>query len=265
MTWRIDPILWCLPLLLADFSGLPSRADEAATLRVLSYNIHHGEGVDGRLDLPRIAAAIRSAKPDLVALQEVDSGTQRTGQVDQPAELARLTGLKAVFGDNIPFQGGRYGNAVLSRLTVVRHQNHPLPSMYEGEQRGVLEVEVRMPVTDARVLLLATHLDYRPDDRERLASAKRIDELVARRASLPALLVGDLNAEPDSSTLDALHATWQPTAPPTAFTFPATKPIKQIDYVLTCPRQKWRVIEARVLQEPVASDHSPVLVVLELR
>ncbi|MEX2025646.1 MAG: endonuclease/exonuclease/phosphatase family protein, partial [Pirellulaceae bacterium] len=61
-------------------------------LRVLTYNIHHGEGIDGKLDLPRIARVIESVDPDLVALQEVDRRVERTGSVDQPAELARLTG-----------------------------------------------------------------------------------------------------------------------------------------------------------------------------
>jgi endonuclease/exonuclease/phosphatase family metal-dependent hydrolase len=77
-----------------------------------------------------------------VALQEVDCNPKRTSGVDRPAELARLTKMQVVFGDNIPYQGGRYGNAVLSRLSIVRHENHPLPSFHEGEQRGVLEVAV---------------------------------------------------------------------------------------------------------------------------
>ena len=62
-------------------------------VRVLTYNIHHGEGLDGRIDLPRQAAIMTSAAPDLVALQEVDRGTARAGGVDQLAELARLTGM----------------------------------------------------------------------------------------------------------------------------------------------------------------------------
>jgi hypothetical protein len=123
-------------------------------LRVLSYNIHHGEGVDRKLDLPRIASVTKSVKPDLVALQEVDQGTERTVRVDQPAELARLTGLNVVFGGNIRCQGGDYGNAVLSRLPISRHKNHLLPRFDDGEQGGVLQVErksvVAMSVAYAR-------------------------------------------------------------------------------------------------------------------
>ena len=89
-------------------------------LGVLSYNIHHARGVDGQLNLARIANVILSVKPDLVALQEVDNKTNRTGKIDQAAELSRLTKMFYIFGSNIEFQGGHYGNAILSRFPVVK-------------------------------------------------------------------------------------------------------------------------------------------------
>ena len=48
-----------------------------ATVRVLTYNIHHGEGRDREFDLTRQSQLIMSVQPDLVALQEVDVGTTR--------------------------------------------------------------------------------------------------------------------------------------------------------------------------------------------
>lgn len=113
------------------------QASGATLLRVLSYNIHHGEGVDGKLDLDRIARTIQSVEPDLVALQEVDRKVTRTGGIDQPAELARLTKMQVAFGGNIVLQGGDYGNAVLSRWPIRRHENHKLPRFDNGEQRSV--------------------------------------------------------------------------------------------------------------------------------
>ena len=112
-----------LPLALAlaaggrpDATGRHEPAPAAVVLRVLSYNIHHGEGLDGRIDLSRQAEIMKREEPDLVALQEVDRGTVRSGSVDQLAELARLTGLAPVFGQTIALQGGDYGVGVLSRL-----------------------------------------------------------------------------------------------------------------------------------------------------
>ncbi|MEZ6125818.1 MAG: endonuclease/exonuclease/phosphatase family protein [Planctomycetaceae bacterium] len=111
------------------------RAADPTQLRVLSYNIHHGEGVDRKLDLQRIADVILSVRPDLVALQEVDRNATRTGGVDQPAELARLTRMHVVFGANIELQGGHYGNAVLSRHPIARLRNHLLPNIDDSERR----------------------------------------------------------------------------------------------------------------------------------
>ena len=86
-------LLCALCVLCGEFPALAQLPDE---LRVLTYNIHHGEGVDGKIDLERIAAVIKSVEPHIVAVQEVDQGTARTARVDQPAELARLTGLHPV-------------------------------------------------------------------------------------------------------------------------------------------------------------------------
>ena len=230
-------------------------------LRVLSYNLHHGEGVDGRLDLERIAEVVRAEDPDLVALQEVDRTTTRTKQVDQPAVLARLTGMAVVFGGNLELQGGAYGNAVLSRWPLGEVKNHPLPNFDDGEPRGVLAVPLRPPGWPDPILFLATHLDHRRDDRGRIASAATINGLVPE-GSL-AILAGDLNAVPDSAVLAALRGPWSGDAKEHPTT-PVNKPARQIDYVLFRPARRWTIASMRVLDEAVASDHRPILAVLQL-
>jgi len=235
---------------------------EPVRLRVLSYNIHHGEGVDRKLDLERIARVIREVEPDLVALQEVDQRVKRSGSVDQPAELARLTKMQVVFGANIELQGGHYGNAVLSRLPIIRHKNHLLPNVEAGEQRGVLEVELEM--ADERLLLFATHLDHRRDDCERIASARAINELALTQAKQPALLAGDLNDTPDSKTLAEFALQWTSASEKSLATIPVSRPTRQIDFLLYRPQNRWKVVEIKVLDEAVASDHRPIFAVLEL-
>jgi len=202
--------------------------------------------------------------PDLVALQEVDRGTERTNKVDQPAELARLTGMNLAFGDNIRYQGGDYGNAVLSRLVIKRHKNHLLPLFENGEQRGVLEVDVEIPDENGTLRFLATHLDHRAGDHERLASAKAINETVATSASQPAVLAGDLNDLPDSKALREFGIMWTRANEKVLPTVPVNQPTKQIDFILFRPAERWRVIEVRVLDEAVASDHRAIFAVLEL-
>lgn len=98
-------VSWCSSTLAQG----PSAAKAGSILRVLTYNIHHGRGTDDLVDIPRIAAVIKALQPDLVALQEVDQRTRRTGGVDQTARLAELTQLHGQFMRQIDFEGGRYG------------------------------------------------------------------------------------------------------------------------------------------------------------
>ncbi len=243
--------------------GKAFSAELPEVIRVVTYNIHHAEGTDGRVDLERIAKVIMAESPDVVAVNEVDQGTRRTHRIDMPAELARLTDMQAIFEKNIDHDGGRYGNAVLTRLPVRGHTNHKLPSNYEGEQRGLLEVELGDKEGEPSILFFATHFDYRPDDTERLASVKKVAEILADRKDKLAILAGDLNATPDSQVIANLSENWQRTNAKVLATFPAAKPERQIDYVFVRPANRWKVVETRVLDESVASDHRGVLAVVQ--
>lgn len=254
-----------LALLLFAVIATPGLAGDGTQIRVLSYNIHHGEGMDGKLDLERIAKVVLSVNPSIVALQEVDRGVLRTKKVDEPGELARLTRMTPIFERNIVFQYGDYGNAVLTRLPVIRHRNVHVPSHYAGEQRGALVIDLQAP--DARktpIRFMATHIDYRPDDAERMDSVKKLEEVAREEPAIPTILAGDLNSFPDSRVMQAFGENWTRTDATALLTYPADRPARQIDYVLVRPANRWKVVETRVLEEPVASDHRPLLVVLEL-
>jgi hypothetical protein len=88
-------------------------------LRVMQFNIHFGTSPSGSVDLASVASEIESVRPDLVSLNEVDSGTLRTRRIDMPRYLAASTGLHAVYGPNVPWEGGLFGNAILTRLPMV--------------------------------------------------------------------------------------------------------------------------------------------------
>lgn len=252
-----------LLLLLTLCIASAAMAEEPTRIRVVSYNIHHGEGTDGMLDLPRIAQVLRDAHPDIIALQEVDKNTKRTGSVDQAAELAKLLKMKHVFGGNIALQGGHYGNAILTRYAPITSTNHKLPSLANGEQRGVMEADITVPGLKQPLKVLATHLDHRPDDRERIASSEKIARLIRDWGSRPALLAGDLNAVPESKPLTLLGQDWTRSNREILPTIPSGKPNRQIDYILFRPQQGWKVVEYQVLDAPVASDHLGILAVLE--
>ena len=100
-------------------STLPSIPASTQTLRVMTYNIHVGVGIDKKLDLPRIAGVINAQHPDLVGLQEVDRGVARTQRIDEIAEIAKLTRMDYAFAFNLRYQGGQYGVAILSRFPIM--------------------------------------------------------------------------------------------------------------------------------------------------
>jgi endonuclease/exonuclease/phosphatase family metal-dependent hydrolase len=233
-----------------------------ATVRVLTYNIHHGEGLDGRVDLPRLAAVIGATSPDLVALQEVDRGTRRAGGVDQLAELGRLTAMEPVFGRAMAYQDGEYGVGVLSRLRVRRALNRALPGSPGREPRTALTVDVAAGEASPRVLFTTTHLDNGRDAMDKVAQASYLAGAVSRDGEAASILAGDMNARADTPAMQILARHWSDTLadPPPA---PDGRPRRRIDYVMVRPAASWRVLEARVVAAPLASDHQPVLVVLE--
>lgn len=238
---RILGLLVCLSL---------SSLLDAESVRMVCWNIHHGVGEDGRLDLERIAAVIQAEKPDVVALQEVDQSCGRSGRVDQAKELARLLGMRDVFGKAMDFDGGAYGLAVLSKLPIASHKVHRLPG--GAEPRIALEVRLVHPAGE--FALVNVHLDHHGEGR-RLRQAEHLKQQLVGRDSI--VLCGDFNALPDSQTMQ-VFSEWKTVGKVgPRLTQPAGAPRVEIDHVLL------RGLEAKagvkVIEEKVASDHRPLV------
>ena len=230
------------------------------TLRILANNTHHGAGLDGVLDRERIASVIRSVDPDVVALQEVDQGVERTDRVVQAGAYGSLTGMEAVFGAFMEYQGGRYGMALLSRHPILSWENHRLPP--GAEPRSALTARIRMPASGREVVVAGIHF-YRTEE-ERMAQARRTAEILEPH-TVPVLLAGDFNSLPGSPVMELLAQGWAvPEKEGPRYTFPADEPAREIDFILVRPHDGFRVLEYRVLEDPVASDHRPVLMVVEI-
>lgn len=237
------------------------RARTSDTLRVVSYNIHHAEGMDEIVDLERIAALISSLDPDIVALQEVDSVTVRTGEVDQAAELGRLTGLAHRFGSFMPYDGGAYGMALLSRWPIDSSHNLRLPD--GDEPRTALSATVRSPHTGQGVRFVGIHF-YRTDE-ERLAQAIRLETYFESK-TIPTILAGDFNSTPGSGVMDLLQESWTVVDKgEDRLTYSSFDPVREIDFVLFRPPDRFEILDRWLVDEPVASDHRPVVVDLEIR
>src|SRR5437763_9955712 len=156
-------------LLTLWISGPDPRSETVAhfassrhTIRVMSYNIHVGVGMDKKLDLARIAGVIKAQHPDLVGLQEVDRGVERTQRIDEIAEIARMTKMDYAFAFNLRYQGGQYGVAILSRYPIMATDHRLYKNTREAERRGCIRAEVL--VHDRPLNFVTTHLDYQYED-----------------------------------------------------------------------------------------------------
>ena len=267
-----SPILLAIWLALS-LSGCSSFRGATGTtpLRVLTFNIHHGEGLDGKVDVERIAKLILESKADLVALQEVDRGVERTKKIDIMTTLADLTGMTYAFGKNVEYQGGEYGNGMLVRFPILEERNHHYQMVRPGEQRGLLQLVLE--VKGEEILFINTHLDHRQGDTDRVSGAGEIRDVIKRFTPRPIILCGDFNDTSGSRTISLLKDdfvdAWELTGTGRGMTWPADTPRQRIDYVFISKGEaassvRLTPLSARVLNSN-ASDHLPLLVELELK
>lgn len=258
----------------AGRGALDESSNTGSGARFLVYNMHAGKTAGGVNSVEAIAEVIRSSGADIVLLQEVDKGTKRSGNVDQTATLARLTGFHASFGSALNYDGGSYGVAVLSRWPIVGdtlfHLPVEPPQTRAGgsmEPRGALRVVIETP--RGKLAVINTHLDASGDDRWRRQEADSIASLVAqtRRDVGMVILGGDFNSTPESVVQGGLRAAglrdaWGECGTGAGLSFPDSVPVKRIDYLFLTGNihcSAARVLDSR------ASDHRPVLFDVQLR
>lgn len=190
-------ILWSIGLL----SISACTQEQTIDLKVMSYNIRHGEGKDTILDLSRSARIIKSQAPDYCGLQEIDNFCSRTDSIEQTAYLELNTSMKGTFGKFMDFQGGGYGMATLTAKPIVSTKILSLPDgKYEPRVAIVQELLIAKKCT---IAVANVHFEWISDQegsRNRLKQAKAlvkfIDEL-----NQPTIITGDFNCVPDSPTM----------------------------------------------------------------
>ena len=242
---------------------VPATTATKKTLRIMSYNIHVGVGMDKKLDLERIAEVINRERPDLVGLQEVDRGVKRTEGKDQIAELAKLTRMDFSFAHNLDYQGGQYGVAILSRFLIQHADHQKYENRRETERRGMLRVEVE--VDGKKLNFVTTHLDYQYED-GRLFETEQLLRLVGGVAG-PLIIAGDFNDEPKGSAYKLMRSKFDDAwaaSKTEGFTYPADKAAKRIDYIFYRASDRVRVKKVWIVNT-LASDHLPLMAELEIK
>lgn len=221
-------------------------------MRVMTYNIRGGWGMNGQWSTERIAEVVLDQSPDILCLQEVHQRLPQSRFVDQPGRLQKALGLPVVFQANLRLGIGGYGLALVSRYPVNTVQNHLLPSV--REQRGVLQVHLTTPTGPLTVF--CTHWGLNGAERERQGA--RLAELVTAVTG-PVLVCGDFNEGPDAPGIRLLReqtGLQDSDADQNRLTYPADKPEARIDYILYSPELSRSAVFP---VETLASDHLPLV------
>lgn len=250
----------CLPT--AASSDSTVAQEPPVRLKVLSYNLRFGE----LASLEELAAFIAEQDPDIVALQEVDCRTYRDRAPKQhgkdfATELGFRTGMIAAYGKTIPYAGGYYGIAILSRYPLAKVERIYLPKTENGkEQRAVLVADVEY--REGKYFTFAcTHLDY-TNTEERQLQVKELNQVLLTKP-YPVIVAGDFNARPDSKEIREGMSAWT-TVSNMEPTVPAPAPRNTIDYIFCYPKNKWVGIDA-ITYTVGLSDHLPLSAVVALK
>lgn len=243
-------------------------------LRVMTYNIHHGRGTDGRYDLERIGAVIAAQKPDIVALQEIEQFRVRTRGHNQPEELARQLGMHYAFARVIehraePHHGAAYGNAILSRFPILAQEHFNISYKGAREPRGCLHAT--LDVEGIPIHVFCVHLGLRHSERhyqmERLLSQEVVNN--QKFGNGPKILLGDFNNwwPVKSSRLVEPHFknAFVVTGRKRLRTFGKPFDLLSLDYIFASPDLRLATCEViRDQLSKIASDHRPLLCSLDL-
>jgi endonuclease/exonuclease/phosphatase family metal-dependent hydrolase len=225
-------------------------------LTLATYNIQHGKGMDGRVNLARAEQVLKDLNADVICIQEVERRSPRTRFMDQPRHLAEALGMTPVFGPALKApQFGEYGLLILSRLPVQGSRVHPLP----GPKEPRVVVEATVEVEGGLVSVFTTHFGLSLEERSAHAPATAA---IVSASAYPSLLAGDFNEEPaaDGPAHRAMEAAGLFRLAPGQPTHPSTQPKATIDHVFGSGG--WVVRESAVV-DSLASDHCPVLVQVE--
>lgn len=251
---------------LASNGGSASEAHEPVTIRVMTYNVHHCNppSKPDSIDVDAIVNTIRAQDPDLLALQEIDVNTKRSGPLNQAEEIAKKLNMNFFFGKAIDYQGGEYGVAILSKYPLSETVVNRLPTKAEtnGEPRVLATAKVTLPDGN-HIRFGSTHLDAQKGAVNRQMQIEEIGT-IASSEELPFIIAGDFNATPGTDVIKKLDKHFTRTCQSCEPTIPVNNPTKAIDFIAYTPDKKFKVMSHEVIAERYASDHLPVVAVIRV-
>ena len=269
--WSVAPAKWAvglsvplmiLPLIFFLSWSEPEVAEGSGfPVRVMSYNIHQGYDIDGRLDMEALARVIEEEAPDVLALQEVARGWVIEGSVDMLVWLSQRLGMRYIWG---PSSDSVWGNAVLSRYPIIRAETHDMPNNSDIRlNRGFISLVIDLG-GGSRLRILATHLHAGTE--EGFHRVPQVQAILEQWDEAKAtVILGDLNARPPDEEMEILREAGfldsfiASGAPGEGFTSRPDDPVQRIDYIWMTTDLKARDFS---IPQSRASDHFPIAVTL---
>lgn len=255
--YRIVPSFAVEKKLMINESEVSIKAkQDNPPIKVVTYNIHRGINKSNKLDLDGIIGVITGIGADIVALQEVERFSIRTGFKDQIGYIAEKLSMDYAYGKSINILNGQYGNAILAKYPIEEYEVKQLYS--EGENRTLLRAA--LSIKGSRIQVYNTHLGLNSSERD-----KQIREIIDITANTDdCILAGDFNSAVDK--LDAVTEKLKDSASNDMYnytipTFDNGDITERIDYIFLSDR--FKIIEYEVLKCD-ASDHYPVIVTVKL-
>ena len=223
-------------------------------LSLASYNIRNAKGLDEKVSYERIAEVIKKLDTDAIAIQEIDSCTNRSEGLFVLEELAKRTGMYPIYAPAIEFDGGKYGIGILCKQKPLSIKHYPLPG--EEEKRTLMVAEFD------HYIFSCTHLSL--TEKDRLSSAKIIYDTL-KSYKKPVFIGGDWNDTPDSKFITEMNQNFYLLTDTASHTFPASLPETTIDYIAALKQDKTKinVSKAEVYDAEIESDHRPVKVIID--
>lgn len=241
-------------------------------IRVMSYNIHIASPPSilpqfSTTDLQAVADVVTRVKPDLVALQEVDVYTVRSGkQSHQAKDLAELTGMFYYFADAVNRSEGVQGNAVLSKYSVWQAESFklPTPEDSDGETRSLAIIVVE--VEGVKLAFMSVHLDHR-SDKNRQFQVEQLLKYTQKYEDYPIIFGGDFNMKPDNKIFKILEQQFIMVTNEHPLTFPSVQPRTTIDFILLNKKatELFEIVDYYTVDEQYASDHLPLILELQFK
>lgn len=238
------------------------------TLKVMSFNIHHAnppaEEESGKIDIDGVVNAIKRVKPDVVALQEVDVNTNRSGKINEAILIAQKLEMQVFFAKAIDYDGGEYGLAILSKWGMTDHEIKPLSFLADtkAEPRILQTVILNLP-EGKKIKFGNTHLDVLNTGNRELQAVDIVD--FAKKENLPFILAGDWNANVGSTTLNILDSVFTRTCTKCPVTCPGDGDQGAIDFIAFAKKHSFKATSYKVYSQDTSSDHYPISVKLKLR